>query len=78
MMKNDLKNHDCLSEHKPIEDNWKEFKDILLNLRYGYVPKSKDTTPPEEKKGEIPLKKSIRDLIKQKSKLRRRWISTLN
>ena len=78
MMKNDLNNHDwkdCLSELKPIEDSWKEFKDILLNLRDGYVPKSKDTTPPEERKGEIPLKKSVRDLIKQKSKLHRRWIS---
>ena len=49
MMKKDLNNHDwkdCLLEHKPIEDSWKEFKDILLNLRDGYVPKSKDTTPP--------------------------------
>ena len=71
-MKNDLKNHEwknCLSERKSIGDSWKEFKNVLLNLRKGHVPKSKGTaTPSEEKKGAIPLKKSICDLIKQKSK----------
>ena len=43
LMKN-LKNHDwkdCLSEHKPIEDSWMKFKDILLNLRAGFVPREK-------------------------------------
>ena len=49
MMKNDLKNHDCLSEHKPIEDNWKEFKDILLNM--GMFQKVK--TPHHQKKKRV-------------------------
>ena len=63
---------------KSVDNLWNEVKDMLLFLRDQYVPKKTSGIPTWRKKGNMPIKVEIRNMIKEKKRLHRRWIRSKN
>ena len=63
---------------RSIEENWSDFKNILLQLRDQFVPLKDNSEPSWKSKGNVPIKEDVRKLIKEKKKLHRKWIRSHN
>ena len=62
------------SSLKTVEELWTSFKDKLLSLREGFVPKAKSSDKPCWKdKGTFPINKETREVMKIKNKSYQRW-----
>ena len=61
---------------KSIEKLWAEMKNTINGLRNDFVPTKKiDGKPKWKEKGSIPISKSLRNAIRDKKILHRRWSS---
>ena len=62
---------------KSIESLWNEFKSKLLELRDNFI-KQKDKGPPAwKRKGDIPIDRTLQNLIKEKSRTHRKLIKKI-
>lgn len=61
-----------------VNECWKILKNKLTELRDQYIPKGKVGDPAWKSKGQFPIKLGIRQLIKEKRSLHRKWIKSLN
>ena len=61
-----------------VNDCWAMLKTKLHHLRNQYVPQSKVGEPSWRGKGRVPISKQLRQLIKEKKRLHRRWMKSIN
>ena len=61
---------------KSVNTMWNEFKNTLIQLRSLYVPVKKFGDQTWKEKGSIPISKDLRNLIKEKKRLHRKWMKT--
>ena len=59
-----------------VNDCWAMLKTKLHHLRN--VPQSKVGEPSWRGKGRVPISKQLRQLIKEKKRLHRRWMKSIN
>ena len=59
---------------KSVEELWQEFKHCILDLRNRFVPLKVAGKPFWKSKGTIPLGKELRDHIREKRRLHRKWL----
>ena len=71
--KQDFKN---ASVDTSVDDLWKTFKEAILDLRNRFVPLKEIGNTFWKNKGKIPIKKELRDEIKRKKLLNRRWLKS--
>lgn len=62
------------SRDKDIEDLWQLFQTKMIGLRNEFVDTRACGKPTWKSKGDIPLDQQLRDTIKEKTRLHRRWI----
>ena len=65
-------------DNKSAEDLWNLFKNGILEIRDRFVPQKLTGLPSWKKKWDIPIKPELREAIKLKSRLHRRWIHSLD
>ena len=61
-----------------VNESWVMFKNKLHQLRDQHVPQSKVVEPLWKSKGNVPISQQLRQLIKDKKRLHRRWIKSIN
>ena len=66
------------ANHMDINECWLIFKRKLHHLRDQHVPQDKVGEPPWKSKGKVPINYQLRQLIKDKKHLHRRWIKSIN
>ena len=54
---------------------WNKFKNVLLNLRDLFVPRRKIANQKWKEKGSAPISEDIRNKIKEKKHLHRKWFN---
>lgn len=59
-----------------VDTNWNNLKGMLLEMRDKYVPKMKDSQ--WKSNGNFPIGHELQQTIKDKSRLHRKWIKSLN
>jgi len=64
------------AQNKSVNVIWNEFKNTLLSLRDRFVPLKEIGKPSWKNKGDIPINKDLRQLIKEKKRLHRKWINS--
>ena len=66
------------NESKSVEELWNSFKSEIHEIQNKFVPKELNGIPSWKTKGSVPINQVLRDAIRNKSKLNRRWISSKN
>ena len=66
------------NQNMSVDDLWNSFKSKILELRNKFVPKQLCGMPSWKMKGSVPINQDLRDAIRSKSSLHRRWISSRN
>lgn len=64
------------AENKTVSELWYQFKNNLMMLRNRFVPLKEVGKPFWKKKGNIPIAIEIRNEIKQKNRLHRKWLKS--
>ena len=66
------------NQSQSVEELWNSFKSEIYEIRNKFVLKQLSGIPPWKAKGSVPINHVLRDAIRNKSKLHRRWISSKN
>ena len=66
------------NQSKSVEELWNSFKSEIHEIQNKFVPKELNGIPSWKIKGSVPINQVLRDAIRNKSKLNRRWISSKN
>ena len=66
------------NQSKSVEELWNSFKSEIYEIQNKVVPKQLNGIPSWETNGSMPINQVLRDAIRNKSKLNRRWISSKN
>ena len=66
------------NQSKSVEELWNSFKSEIHEIQNNFVPKELNGIPSWKTKGSVPINQVLRDAIRNKSKLNRRWISSKN
>ena len=63
------------NQSKSVDELWMSFKSEIHEIRNKFVPRQLGGIPSWKTKGSVPINQVLRDSIRNKSKLHRRWIS---
>ena len=66
------------NQRKSVNELWNSFKSEIHEIQNKSVPKQLIGIPSRKIKGSVPINQVLRDAIRNKSKLHRRWISSKN
>ena len=66
------------NQSKSVDELWNSLKPEIHEIRNKFVPKQLSGIPSWKIKGSVPINQVLRDAIRNKSKLHRRWISSKN
>ena len=64
------------AQSESTNEIWQRFKNDILSIRDQFVPKKEVGKPFWKKKGDIPICKDLRDKIKEKRNLHRKWLKS--